>query len=166
MGSRRLGRAIAVSITVALVVAVAPAAWADTGPGPATGNWTKTIGPSGTYGYASWDATNAVGPQEFITLRAYGSGLGSGNCVTTWFDWGLTPITHYDARAVRDCSGSTAWDAYEGYADTFSPINGMQKLAVCHGANNTLGSCSEHPQRTSNISGVNPSLSTGNFTTR
>lgn len=136
---------------------VAAPATADAGPGPASGNWTGNVGPSGSYGYGSW---NANASPNSVTLSARAGTLASNYCETAYFDWGLTPITHHDARAVRTCrSGATT---SRNWGDSKSTIGGVQKLGACYGANNTFGTCIGYPQATMNICSIPAAFSTTN----
>lgn len=136
---------------------------ADQGPGPESGYWSKAVGPGASssnlsHGAASW---NAAPSPKTLSLLAYGVAMSPGMCETTYFDWGLSPITHHDARAVRTCrnsaSSSRAWN------DSTSTIDGVQKLGVCYALKDTLssgsgGGCSEYPNRTASIVSIPPAF--------
>ncbi len=120
-----------------------------------TGTWTghAPTEPSGAYGYADWN-----GSTNGVLLTAAGGALGLGKCETTYFDWNV-PSGHYDARASRDCRASAT--ASRTWTDA-SAVTGMQKLGVCYGDVNTLGSCQEHPSRDVSVSTIPPSFTSGN----
>src|SRR3982751_2710586 len=65
--------------------------------GEPSGSVTVTQGPAGSSGTVTWDAATRT-----VTVTTVAGTLGSGQCVTTWWDW-LTSGGHYDARAVRVC---------------------------------------------------------------
>lgn len=166
--ARWRARTIAIlAITGAALVAVTLPTFADSGPGAASGSWAVKVGPAATAtnasnGSAYWNAT--VSPKT-LTLSTYGVSMATGMCETTYFDWGLTPVTHYDARAVRTCQNS--WSVANSWADSKSTIGGVQKLGICYALNNTLQSgtgatCTQYPGRTGDISGIPPSFTTGN----
>lgn len=139
---------------------------ADAGPGPVAGSWTRYNGPANTindksYGSATWDS---VPSPKTVTVKAYGTAMAAGKCMTTYFDWGLYTVNqHYDARASRDCRNLAA--ATASWTDARSDIGGMQKLAVCYATNNTLasgGSCIEHPSATASVNGINANFTSTN----
>lgn len=160
------------AVTGASLVGLTLPTFADSPPGVASGSWAVKVGPAATAtnasnGSAYWNAT--VTPKT-LTLSAYGVSMASGRCETTYFDWGLTPVKHYDARAVRTCQNSRS--VARSWSDTTpflygATIGGVQKLGICYALNDTLQSgtgatCTQYPGRTGQISGIPPSFTTGN----
>lgn len=144
-------------VGLALAATSVGVASADAGPGPESGAWKRPIGPAASssnysYGYVSWNASSST---KAVALSAYGVAMPTGKCVTIYFDWGLSPITHYDARAARDCRNSQV--ASRTWSDSKSAIGGMQKLGVCYANLNTLqtgGGCVEHLGATASIASI------------
>jgi hypothetical protein len=105
--------------------------------GEASGTGSITFGPEGS-GTVTW---NAASRTVTITTKA---GALAGKCLTTWFDWYTNGAGHYDARAVRVCRSNTSFS--HTWSGENSKVAGVQKLAVCYGANNQSGSCKVDPR--------------------
>jgi hypothetical protein len=145
---RRRGRLSAATGLAALFL-VAISGPAQAAP-PNSGSWREYIGPAASstqlsYGYASW---NANASPKTVLLTAEGYALASGSCETVYFDWAIGPgegSSHFDARAARDCR-SSGYDASNRWNETSaaSRVNGVQKMGVCYGSNNTRGTCSDY----------------------
>ena len=139
--SRSLGAA---GTTVVLLVATSLVGHAAP---PDSGSWTALKGPAASttetsQGYASW---NAGASPRTMYLQTRGYALPSGMCVTTYFDWHVT-AGHFDGRGARDCDASSLYAPQRWYeAPEASSVDGVQKLAVCYGANNVRGNCTYHP---------------------
>jgi hypothetical protein len=100
---------------------------------------------NGDWLYYYWDVASK---QYHLKLFAT-AGMAPGKCLTGWFDWRVgagEEVHHRDARAVRSCTNGTIVDSGT-QTETFG-LNGVQKLAICYGLNDTLstgGSCNLLP---------------------
>lgn len=97
-------------------------------------------GNTSSWGYYNYNF-NVSGQFDNVRLKTQPGSLGSGKCLTTWFDWYRNGL-HFDARASRTCKPSTFRDS--GTANESYPVEGMQKLGICFGLNQTVlagGTC-------------------------
>ena len=145
------------SMCISLFMSLALVAFSPTVASAATGSGQSYLykGPSGSWGYAEW-----YGSSNGLRLIANPSSMATGYCLDAWFDWNREGTGHFDARVARSCRGLYQRDSGFNYEST--DVAGMQKWAVCYGLNNQTTSptsnCNQHPEHTSDISGVNPNL--------
>ena len=124
-------------------------------------------GPSGT-GASGYYVVDYA--QDAIVIRVTAGYLPTGHCATAYLDIGRQADvgqsgTHYDARAARVCQSydsiTSSWQ-YEG--DTYGiQITGVQKAAVCVGANHSTGTCQN---KVGSVATVNPVSTDANKCTR
>jgi hypothetical protein len=122
-------------------------------------------GPSGTSGYYVVDYA-----QDAIVILVRSGYLPPGICATAYLDISRVAGvgqsgTHYDARAARTCksndSKTSSWQ-YEG--GTYGiQIDGVNKAAVCYGANHSTGDCQN---KVGLVATVNPVSTDANKCTR
>lgn len=145
----------AVVLAAALIVALPATAYAGEGSGRLYTGPSNTGGDSN--GWASWSGYNNT-----VGVEAAAFGIGSGRCISSYFDWRVSS-GHYDARAARTCANNRTrhGDTYE-----WSGVQGMQKFGACYGYNDQLGSCTNHPSADIAVttSSINPDAP--NYTTR
>lgn len=161
MKLRRSFAAAVVAVTAVATVGFASPANAAV----LSGNMTPPSGISG-YGYYSVD-TGAN--KLYISVDA--GNMSSGNCLTVYLDIARKANvpggsgTHYDARAVRTCqSNSFHTSSWQLEGSTYGiDITDVQKVGICYGRLNQLGTC--HVYKGS-LSSVNPESSSDNKCTR
>lgn len=108
-------------------------------------------GPSGSWGYAEWYASTGN-----LRLISQPTSMAGGWCLSRWHDWKRATSGHLDGNVSRSCLSSVQMDG--GWNNQGVAVVAMQKAATCYGANNTLGSCTQDPNRTADIAGVIPGL--------
>jgi hypothetical protein len=117
-------------------------------------------------GYYHVDYTN-----NNLALSATALTLQAGYCVTTYLDIVRQPNvpagsdTHYDIRAARTCQSNTARSSSMQYEGSTYGINitGINRLAVCYGPINTIGTCN---YIIGDLTGVDEDFNTHNMCSR
>jgi hypothetical protein len=130
--SSRLLAAVLLS-TVALLGAGLVPASAATGDHVWTGSMLTASGTSSAV-TATWNTSTFA-----LTLSVQTGTLGTGKCVTAFFDWSAKG--HHDARALRDCkSGDTVTFSFPD-ATPSNIVGGPDKLGLCYAALDKKGVC-------------------------
>jgi hypothetical protein len=117
---------------------------------------------NGQWGYG-WYAVDEAANQ--LSVSVYPSNLAAGYCLTTYLDISRNPGpsgsetegSHYDIRAARSCQSNVMRASglqHEG--STYGiDITGVNKLSVCYGPLNQMGTCRHI---IGSLSGVDPSF--------
>lgn len=86
--------------------------------------WTEVLGTnSSSKTVATWD-----GGDNWLQLTANRRNTQS-LCTTLWFDWDRGG-SHYDARAVRDCTADGFTSVTQKWTE-YTSVTGLQKAAAC-----------------------------------
>ncbi len=139
---RLIEAAVALGATGAILLS--GTAWGDCGSGPISGNASPTL-TTDRYAYGVWNG----GTDTLDVTTHANNGLGSGKCVTGYFDWFTNGTGHFDSRAARTCDGNS-YRSVNGGADwqelsyVNREIRAEQKLGVCHGDKDSMGNCQSY----------------------
>lgn len=154
--------------TVLAAVIVADEAVASPGATVITGALTPPKGVEGS----GWYAVDTT--KDTLDLHVTAGKLKKGYCLTVYVDIARkanVPAksgTHYDARAVRSCQAHGYRGAgvqHEG--STYGiDVTGVQKVAICYGKNNTIGTCHIYKGTEGQIKSIHPQASSKDKCTR